>query len=107
MEKYTNLGYKNKGLRKGFYRGIHSERVYYFTGEYNSNGLPIIFLDGEIIENESELENSIKRFKKIKKEKVNDILSKLKQRVDWLENSLKKDNLDNLRKDYENMKKKS
>ena len=105
MKKHANIDYENKELVRSFYRKKGSERVYYFTGEYDKKGYPIFEKDGIIIEDYRTIEKLVKKLTKVNLKDVESIIGKLKNRATWLENSLRSDRINEIRENYDNMKK--
>jgi hypothetical protein len=85
MVEYLDMS--GKKLEKGFYYYSEMQKLWYFTGDYNKNELPIFNKEGNV---EVLGVNLIGRINKISKEEIKRKLDASKKRNEWLEEMLSK-----------------
>lgn len=84
MEEYLDLN--KKKLEKGFYSNGDLQ-VCYFTGRYTDSRNPLFQEGGEI--EFMEEKSFVKKLFKIDEKYVNNVVSVLKEKANWLEKKLK------------------
>ena len=105
MGKNVIVDHEGKEITRGFYRRIHSERIYYFGGEYDKSGFPVIEKDGVVIENYKTIEKTVRKLTRINEQGMNKSLARIRERIKWLEDCVMSDKVEALREEYDNLKK--
>lgn len=87
MVRYLDV--ERMKLEEGFYKNINDNSLLYFTGRYNNQEAPI-FENGKSKEDYFMYGPEIGSLIRINKRDVEKISKKLKEKVSWIEEKLKK-----------------
>ena len=88
MENF--LDYDDKKIKQGFYNHYECDILFYFTGKYDIEDLPIFEIEGEEKKRRSLYPNLVQQLLSIDREKLNEKMNQSEERRSWIERRLKK-----------------
>jgi hypothetical protein len=84
-----DLDYEGEKIKEGFYNHYEYNILFYFTGKYDIEDLPIFEIEGGDKNRHSLYPNLIQQLVRIDKEKIKKEMKESPEKASWIERRLK------------------